>query len=258
MTLSFNSLGNYGHIGNQMFQYAALIGIADKNQIDYCIPPKEFFGSHYPLLSKLDDCFDLQVNRKITDYPIISENSYRFDKSLFSNINSDYNLHGYFQSEKYFAHVKDKVKKEYQFKSSILDPCLEFIKTYDNLICIHIRRSDYINDPTYPLQDETYYQTALTQINSDCHVLVFSDDPEWCKHQDMFSSDRFLISDTMNAYQDLCLMTLCDYHIIANSSFSWWGAWLSNSKQVYAPKDWFAGDLNNDTIDLYCKDWIVI
>jgi hypothetical protein len=256
--LSFNSLGNYGHIGNQMFQYAALVGIANKNKVSYCIPPTEFFGAYYPLLSKLDDCFDLNCDRKITDSPILSEQTYKFDESLFFNLTEDYDLQGYFQSEKYFEHVKEKIKQEYQFKQSILDPCLEFRQSYGELISLHVRRSDYVNNPTYHLPGESYYQKALNEINSDGQVLVFSDDSEWCKQQEIFSSDRFLISNTMNAYQDLCLMSLCDYHIIANSSFSWWGAWLSNSKQVYAPKNWFTGDLNNDTVDLYCKNWIVI
>jgi hypothetical protein len=88
-------------------------------------------------------------------------------------------------------------------------------------------------------------------------VIVFSDDPEWCKKQ--FSQNSFIISPFEDPFFDLCLMTLCDYHIIANSSFSWWGSWLANSKQTIAPKKWFCGEFSNlNTADLYLSSWIII
>jgi hypothetical protein len=88
-------------------------------------------------------------------------------------------------------------------------------------------------------------------------VIVFSDDPEWCKN--VFKKDPFIISTFEDPFFDLCLMSLCDYHIIANSSFSWWGSWLANSKQTIAPKKWFAGEfLNWNTRDLYLPNWIII
>ena len=69
--------------------------------------------------------------------------------------------------------------------------------------------------------------------------MIFSDDPTWCKNQSIFSSDRFMVSDTGWNIIDLCLMSMCSHHIIANSSFSWWGAWLSGSNNVIAPKKWY-------------------
>ena len=79
-------------------------------------------------------------------------------------------------------------------------------------------------------------------------VIVFSDDCDWCNTQELFSDDRFMISENNSTDADLCLMSLCDYHIIANSSFSWWGAWLAKSKKVYAPKNWFGGECVNKSI----------
>ena len=104
-----------------------------------------------------------------------------------------------------------------------------------------------------------YYKNALKLFSNDT-VLIFSDDPQWCQSQELFSDDRFLVSDNDDAYIDLCLMTMCKKHIIANSSFSWWGAWLADSDKVVSPKGWFEGSNNShlDTSDIYCSDWIVL
>lgn len=259
MTLSFNYLGNYGQIGNQMFQYAALKGIALSNQVDYFIPPKEVFGSQYPIISKLDDCFDLQCNRGISDFTTHEEEKFSFNENLMSGINSNLNLHGYFQTEKYFSHCKEEIRKDFAFKPEILDPCNEMTSSFDELISLHIRRSDYVGNEHYHLQTISYYEVALSMIGSDSSVLVFSDDVDWCRKQEFLGGDRFMISESNDPYIDLCLMSLCNYHIIANSSYSWWGAWLSDSKKVIAPKNWFAGPaINNDTSDLYCSNWIIL
>lgn len=259
MTLSFNSLGNYGQIGNQMFQYASLKGIALANQVDFFIPPKDIFGSQYPIISKLDDCFDLKSERGISNFNTYEEKSFSYDSDLMDGIIFDLNLHGYFQTEKYFYHCKKEIKKDFSFKSEILDPCEEMSSSFCELISLHVRRSDYIGNENYCLQSILHYKIALSMIGRDLPVLVFSDDIEWCREQDFFNDDRFMISESNNAYIDLCLMSLCNYHIIANSSYSWWGAWLSNSKKVIAPKKWFNGPLiNNDTSDLYCSNWVVL
>jgi len=100
-----------------------------------------------------------------------------------------------------------------------------------------------------------YYEEALSHF-PDWDVVIFSDDPEWCKKQKLFQGDRFLISESGDNKVDLCLMTLCKAHIIANSSFSWWGAWLADSEKVIAPSKWF-GPLNEhkDTSDLIPERW---
>ena len=105
-----------------------------------------------------------------------------------------------------------------------------------------------------------YYEEALSKFGDNRTVIIFSDDPAWCKEQKLFDSDRFLVAEGNSQYIDMCLMTLCVGHIIANSSFSWWGAWLANSEKVIAPKNWFSGHLEeqNDTKDLYCPEWEVI
>ena len=101
-----------------------------------------------------------------------------------------------------------------------------------------------------------YYKKALDQFDSDLPVIIFSDDPEWCEEQEIFSGDRFMISESGDQYVDMCLMSLCKYHIIANSSFSWWGAWLSGHDNVVAPLKWFAENNDDkDTKDLIPERW---
>jgi hypothetical protein len=105
-----------------------------------------------------------------------------------------------------------------------------------------------------------YYEEALKQFDSKRNVLIFSDDTEWCKNQKIFESDRFYVSEGQTNYADLCLMTLCEDHIIANSSFSWWGAWLAEDNRVIAPSGWFSGTnlAHLDTTDLLPETWEII
>ena len=105
-----------------------------------------------------------------------------------------------------------------------------------------------------------YYEEALNQFDSDRQVIIFSDDTDWCKAQPLFEGDRFLVCEGGGPYTDLYMMSTCDDFIIANSTFSWWGAWLSDSEQVIAPSGWFAGSNNEqmDTSDIVPKSWSVI
>jgi len=116
------------------------------------------------------------------------------------------------------------------------------------MISLHIRRGDYIHNPNHPTQPMSYYEEALSKL-PEVPVVVFSDDSEWCNQQKLFESDRFMIAEGNTTDCDLCLMSLCKYHIIANSSFSWWGAWLAKSEKVIAPKNWFGADCSSKSIE---------
>ena len=124
------------------------------------------------------------------------------------------------------------------------------------VIGLHIRRTDYLTNPNHCFVGLDYYKKALSMFDTNTNVLVFSDDPIWCHEELMFADDRFMISDSDNAYIDMCLMSMCTDFIIGNSSFSWWAAWLANKGKVIAPKNWFPDQ--KDTSDLYCDGWIVI
>jgi len=113
--------------------------------------------------------------------------------------------------------------------------------------------------PHHPVQELDYYEKALKKFPDNIPVMVFSDGIEWCKEQEIFQDDRFVMSEGNPTGVDLCFQSLCTYHIIANSSFSWWGSWLAKSKKTVAPSVWFAGpNASRDLSDLYLPGWIVI
>jgi len=118
----------------------------------------------------------------------------------------------------------------------------------EDTISLHVRRGDYVHNPNHPVAPLEFYQEALSKL-PNLPVLVFSDDPGWCREQEIFGDERFSIAEDNSSDCDLCLMSMCKYHIIANSSYSWWGAWLAKSKQVYAPQNWFGGGCLDKEVD---------
>tara|TARA_Y100000004_G_C8938090_1_gene422971 strand:- start:693 stop:1481 length:789 start_codon:yes stop_codon:yes gene_type:complete len=259
MTFSINHLGNNGHLGNQMFQYAFVKAMAKKYNTDFCIPPNEIFGKYYyqKLFSNIDEAFDIDCRREIGPYPDVNERFFHYDEELVEGITQkDVNFIGFFQSETYFKNIEDEIRKDFTFKKEIREDCQDIVEEYKGNISVHIRRNDFLRNPNHPVQPNQYYIDALKEFPEDIPVLVFTDDIEWAKQQEMFSDDRFVISETDNAYYDLYIMSKCSYHVICNSTYSWWGAWLANSQNVIAPKNWFAGDcIGHDTKDMYLPHW---
>ena len=265
--LGHNHLGKNGRFGNQMFQYAATRGIAASRGYDWCIPPGP----------KTDDEFEDEENQhklfmafkmsgakevKMFPAPYKEEGSFRFDQDLFDNCEDNVNLYGYFQSERYFKHIEDEIRKDFEWRDDVKKLCKDMISGLgvDKIISLHVRRTDHLVKPTYhnvlPL---SYYEEALSklpQVYDSCEipVLIFSDDPTWCKEQEMFSSNRFMVSESGDNITDMCLMSMCDYQIMANSTFSWWGAWLSGSEKVIGPKMWFGPD-GADPTDIFLDRW---
>jgi len=244
--LSFSNLGSLGRLGNQMFQYAALKGIAAHNSTDYCLPTD----------TSLHKCF--QIPKKGTEifYPTIKEKSYEFDENIFSCSEGD--LYGFFQTEKYFYHIEEELRKDFRFYDIIFNSCSHYRKHIlsKEVVALHVRRGDYITDPNFVLLEIDYYLEALKYF-SDLEIMVLSDDINWCMEH--FVGKRFKFSSSNDPFIDLCLMSLCDYHIISNSSFSWWGSWLAKSKKTIASQKWFMGEFSSwNTKDLYKKDWILI
>lgn len=263
--IGFNHLGRLGRLGNQMFQYAALKGIAKNRGYDFCIPYYSDYvddGMGNLLKTELFNVFNLKVdNLKILNCEYINEPHFHFSEELFNNCPDNISLVGFFQSEKYFKNIENEIREEFSFKSEIHDSCLDAFNTLDlnEPIALHIRRGDYTtNSDRHPVMPIEYYEKALSNFSEERDVVVFSDDPKWCSEQSIFSSDRFLISEGNDTYHDLCLMTMCSDFIIANSSFSWWGAWLANGGNVYYPSIWFGPAINSDSKDLFPREWIKI
>lgn len=253
MTISFSQLGNMGHAGNQMFQYAALRGIAAKHGYDWAIPPKHEFGRHYPMRSSIYDIFELpQVQIINTIIPTsntpMMERQFHFDSELFETCTDNVDLNGYFQSYKYFEHIHDELIEEFSFKSDTL-------ASSKDLIAIHVRRGDYVNQPQFhPVCSEEYYKEAMKIFDGE-KFIVISDDPEWCSQQEIFSNCTIAINRSVA--DDLHTMVYAKGNIIANSSFSWWGAYLNNNSTVVCPEKWFGVNYNHYNMnDLRPESWI--
>jgi len=256
-----------GQLGNQMFQYAALRGVAAKHGYQYTIPDhkeqiKDSLGNI--LRIELFDVFNITPQQ--TGYLLAdgarTELHFHFDQELLDKCPDNISLVGYFQSEKYFKHIEDTIRDEFTFKREYLEICEPHRPHMKKSIALHIRRGDFlINSINHHNLSMKYYKNALKEFSEDQDVMIFSDDPTWCKEQELFVSDRFSVCDSGNSYVDLCLMSMCSDFIIANSTFSWWGAWLSRSKDkmVVYPSKWF-GPNNADklTKDLFPEDWRMV
>lgn len=263
--IGFNNLGFLGRLGNQMFQYAAVKGIAAHHGYEVIIPKhdqkmRDPFGFdlkieiHEPFL--MSSLGRLGIVQGVNE---VKERMFTYDEELVETCPDNTSLSGFFQTEKYFKHVKEDLKKDFTFHKEILNPCKEMMEDVGEAISLHVRRTDYTTNPNHAALDLSYYQEALNRMPQGVPVIIFSDDTEWCKKQDIFDGDRFMVSESDNQHVDLCLMTLCKYHINANSSFSWWGSWLADSERVVAPKKWFGSGLaHNDTKDIYAENWEVI
>ena len=143
--IGFNHLGRHGRLGNQMFQYAALRGIAELKGYNFCIPESEFkdqWNDH-----QLFEAFNLpNLNkRKILPANYYQEKQFHYDQDYVDNCPDNVNLYGYFQTEKYFSHITDSIREDFTFKSEILDPCKEAFN-FDKLISLHIRRTDFVEN----------------------------------------------------------------------------------------------------------------
>lgn len=263
MTIGFNYLGMMGRLGNQLFQYAALRGIAAQHGYEFAIPLSNYKDPYRD--HQLFAGFQLPGLRKIQIVagPPIKSTHFHFDVDLFEHMPDNANLVGYFQTEKYFKHIAAEIRRDLQFKPQILAHCQTLLSSVPapQPIAIHVRRGDYVTSAQqFDPCSMQYYQQALQHFAPERPVIVFSDDIAWCKQQ--FLGPRFIFPENTNNLTDLCLMSLCDDFIIANSSFSWWGAWLANNpnKTVIAPKRWFNEEfrrqrqLNSD--DIYCEGWI--
>jgi hypothetical protein len=256
-------LGHHGRLGNQMFQYSTLKSIATKHGYEFVVPPSNFVDPWHD--HQLFEGFELyslpKENVRYNNTKTrIEEQFFHFNTFLYENCPDNVDLFGYFQTEKYFKEFKEDIKKDFTFKENILSPAKEYLNSIgsEDTISIHIRRGDYVNQPWHGCCPLEYYEKALSSIDSNYPVIIFSDDPKWVLEQKIFESDRFFVSDGNSNLFDMCLMSLCNYHIIANSSFSWWGAWLANSKKIIAPQRWFGSPLSeqNDTKDLLPDEWI--
>lgn len=265
MLVTFNQLGRLGRLGNQLFQIAATIGEARQRGWEYALSDWAYADYFAGSLQKLP--------ASAGDFPIYREPTFFFRTPDFVGSTQ---LLGYFQSERYFAHCAAEIRELFRPKSWIIDQCCQQCgRLFESATCsVHVRRGDYVNHPQFvDLAASDYYETALELLPPNTRFLVFSDDISYC--QQRFRGKQFAFVHSNHEVVDLYLMSQCGAHVIANSSFSWWGAWLNSlpDKLVIAPQRWFQGDAGDsrlpfvpgpphrgfhDTRDLIPAGWRII
>lgn len=204
-----------------------------------------------------------KLYRKLTHY-----NYYTFDQSFLEQKDDSYFEGFWWQSEKYFRDIRTHLLEDFTLVNPLgteASKIAESIKQSESAVSLHVRRGDYVHDATtlshHGLATLEYYKKAIEIINekvSHAVFFIFSDDIEWVKENLALPPLSFFVSDkNLPDYEELILMSLCKHFIIANSSFSWWGAWLCQNpeKLVIAPKKWIA-DPSVDTNDIYPPSWI--
>lgn len=238
--IGFTNLGNYGRLGNQMFQYAALRGIANQNSFSWVVPEQEKFKNTYHSTTNIFECFELLEARSnmqdVVFEELIHENasSNRLDEKIFYSCPDNVDLLGYFHSRRYFTSITNVIRKEFTFinKKNPVD-----LKNY---ISLHVRRDDYVGwfESICPQQNAEYFINSLELFDKKFPVIISSDDINWCSQQEFFQGKRFIFSE-FNAYEDMLIMSNASGNIISNSTYAWWGAFLSKNKNVVLPKNWY-------------------
>ena len=257
-------------LGNQLFQYAAGRSLSLRHQV-----PLVLDISHYDRTTKRR--FELayfNIPGPHTDTGIYSsapfnvyqEVYFHYDPA-FGEIEIPAYLNGFWQSEQYFREYEPVIRKELTLKNSIVSHLSAINHEINSTpaVAVHVRRGDYLRPnflARHGVMPVAYYQQAirlLTEKFGSIHCYFFSDDIEWVKNEMFVTCPHTFVSGhhTKEAIEDFYLMSRCRHHIIANSSFSWWTAWLADhpEKMVIAPRNWFQG-FKADTKDLLPSNWI--
>ncbi|MDW3094149.1 MAG: alpha-1,2-fucosyltransferase [Gammaproteobacteria bacterium] len=286
-----------GGLGNQLFQYAAAYCLSNKLNCNVKVNVQWF--EQYEEREFLLDQFNIDLEYatkeelesfvkkknnfitrfvtgkkfnnkcKRTDAVIYNQPGFHYDQN-FLDYKAPTLLQGYFQSEKYFLPVESKIRDIFKLKASISSASqsiLKEIKSADYSVALHVRRGDYVGSDVHCVCPPQYYSRAIeilkSSVSKDAKFFVFSDDIGFAKSILPSSKQFYYIRGTQdNTCEDMMLMSACDNFIVANSSFSWWGAWLSGNaeKMVIAPKNWFAREsmLVYNCVDLYPDKWMLM
>lgn len=205
---------------------------------------------------------------KILSSQIVQEFHYCFSPQML-RLNDNSYVSGYWQSEKYFSEFRGEIRAEFSFKTPLSQKNIELSERIKSLnsVSMHIRRNDFVNNvqinATHGLCSIDYYQASMKYIFErikNPYFFIFSDDLVWVKDNLKIGYPCEFVGHNqgVESYNDMRLMSFCQHHIIANSSFSWWGAWLNpnENKIVIAPQRWFLDDTNNQ--DLIPQDWVTL
>ncbi|MEL0438983.1 alpha-1,2-fucosyltransferase [Phycobacter sp. K97] len=270
----------HGRLGNQMFQYAAARALAERTGTSVSLDTREAIRRGEGVLTRV---FDLDLVAPSALPPLKSDallryaiwrafgRAPRFQRERGLGYNADFDtwgddtyLHGYWQSERYFAGIADRIRSDFIFPEFSNTQNAEMADRIHgcNAISLHVRRGDYLALAAHVLCDQAYYEAALARIldglSGTPTVFVFSDDPQWAKENLPLPCEKIVVdfNGPETDFEDMRLMTLCQHNIIANSSFSWWAAWLNPNpeKRVTGPAQWF-GDPKLHNPDILPDSW---
>lgn len=253
-----------GGLGNQLFQYAYGRSLIKKNKkvlFNISFFEEILKDTSRPFLLKKFNIPEsiIFINKKENILTKLS-------KKIYSKLSGNYNL---FQSEKYFKSIEQIIRNEITLKEPLSPAAQELaeqIKSNSNSVSIHIRRGDYVANPKTNKYHGTcnlsYYEYAIlkiTKLISSPVFFIFSDDINWVKENLKVDTAIYVSNPNLNECEELILMSYCKHNIIANSTFSWWGAWLNqnSNKIVMAPKQWTTNK-KSDELNILPKTWIQI
>jgi Glycosyl transferase family 11 len=239
MTITIGNFGQqHGRLGNQLFQLGLLFAVSERYGYDFYLPHRD---------ESLWGCFDLDIDTVGPDCPsrfYETNGSCNFDPRVFEQPDGTC-YQGYFQSYRYLEECRPELVRRLRFRDEQRARSevtrFAYRRRYGRpLVSLHVRRGDYVDhDADFDwgnLASDGYYHRAIQAIGDDVTYLVFSDDLPWCRQN--LEIDRLEFVD-LDHFTSLCLMTGCDVNVVANSSFSWWGAFLNPSAEVYAPSRWW-------------------
>lgn len=233
-----------GRMGNQMFEIAAAVGTAIKYNVPYLIPNQTINNDLFkPSFPELHNAALMGTGNKRRTF-----HETKFEYQPIEYKNGTLKLNGYFQSYKYFDHCRKDILK--------LFPCKAPIKDF---VSIHVRHGDYLHSDDFQVLGIYYYYQAIEFFIAKGYKYFFvsSDDIEWCEkniNSNLYPNCHFHYSSG-DSKSDLMTMSACEHNIIANSTYSWWAAWLNknSNKIIICPDTWF----KNVNKDLLPKDWII-
>ena len=244
-----------GGLGNMLFHIASIWTLAKDNGDDLCLlnidekinvlaryyqhnAPKYIFNR----LHQINGNAPYQIKYPFQHIPLEYKNEHEYI--------------GFFQCEEYFKHKRNEILELFRPADEFIERIEEYSHLFNN-ISLHVRRGENVGSPIHIPPSTEYYLNAISILPKDMSIIIFSDDLEWCREN--FIDDRYVFIDDED-YIVIHLMSMMKHHIIANSTFSWWGAWMSehHDKKVIAPEKWFGGKLLNQDIEMNIipSDWI--
>lgn len=283
-----------GRTGNHLFQYALGRVLAEKHGVPLVLDASWFNAagwnevSHFlrlpirakvvrrlPLATRALRKFSGKHYWEFRGLPMLRENprDQSFDPR-FTDTPDDCILFGYFQTHLYFESIAEELRHEIRtlLQSSCDAGILQRNRTglidalqQPNSVAVHVRRQDYLTHPAFQVCDHSYFDAAIHRMRAkipDARFFIFSDDPDWCRGQ-FTGADQLVVDtfpDSRNPLHDLHLMGQASHHIIANSTYSWWAAWLANhpEQQVLMPNRWYARDIHAPIEEKRCDRWEIV